>query len=201
MSLNLPSYEYDIFISYKSEDRPWALQLELASGLADVVLIDSRTGITQMGGVCTRQLADVVVAFCVPNAQNVTGVASMVKSFLREEILQARKNRPLEVVVVPARLEVAELGARNSFKDLFLEKFDSLTPSPFRRVKRTFWDLKIPYIPQSAYAEKLAIGASDRKSQAEELEEAYKNLAISLALLLLEESAVQKSVSAELERA
>ena len=28
MPLSLPSYEYDIFISYKSEDRPWALQLE-----------------------------------------------------------------------------------------------------------------------------------------------------------------------------
>ena len=179
----------------------WLRAQLLSSGLADVVLIDSRTGITEMGGVCTRQLADVVVAFCVPNTQNVTGIASMVKSFLRAEILQARKNRPLQVVVVPARLENAEIGARNIFKDLFLKKFDSLTPASFQRVNRTFWDLKIPYIPQYAYTEKLAIGASDRKSQAEELEEAYKTLAISLALLLPEESVVRKSVSTELEQA
>ena len=49
----------------------WLRAQLLSSGLADVVLIDSRTGITEMGGVCTRQLADVVVAFCVPNTQNV----------------------------------------------------------------------------------------------------------------------------------
>ena len=32
--------------------------------MADVVLIDSRTGVTEMGGVCTYQFADVVVMFC-----------------------------------------------------------------------------------------------------------------------------------------
>src|SRR5262249_43588041 len=38
-------------------------------GPADIVLIDSRTGVTEMGGVCTRELADVVVTFCAPNLQ------------------------------------------------------------------------------------------------------------------------------------
>ena len=43
----------------------------------DVVLIDSRTGVTEVGGVCTRQLADVVVSFCAPNTQNLQGAERM----------------------------------------------------------------------------------------------------------------------------
>jgi hypothetical protein len=35
--------------------------------LAEVILIDSRTGVTEMGGACTYQLADVVVMLCTPN--------------------------------------------------------------------------------------------------------------------------------------
>ena len=42
-------------------------------GMADVVLIDSRTGVSEMSGVCTRQLADVVVAFSAPSIQNLEG--------------------------------------------------------------------------------------------------------------------------------
>ena len=38
--------------------------------LADVILIDSRTGLTEMGGVCTYQFADVVVIFCSANQQS-----------------------------------------------------------------------------------------------------------------------------------
>src|SRR3989442_355444 len=41
--------------------------------VADVVLIDSRTGVAEMSGVCTRQLADPVVIFCAPNDQNLDG--------------------------------------------------------------------------------------------------------------------------------
>ena len=49
------------------------LRHELVDGdLADIVFIYSRTGVTEMGGVCTRQLADVVVTFCVPNLSQIT---------------------------------------------------------------------------------------------------------------------------------
>ena len=89
-------------------------------GPADVVLIDSRTGITEMGGVCTRQLADVVVSFCTPNLQNLANVATMIEFFQREELLQERDGRALNVVVVPARLDSSEVGARNCFQSEFM---------------------------------------------------------------------------------
>ncbi len=45
---------------------------------ADVILLDSRTGVTEMGGVCTYRLADVVALFCAANNQNILGTANMV---------------------------------------------------------------------------------------------------------------------------
>ena len=37
----------------------------------DVALVDSRTGVTEMGGVCAYQLADAIVLLCAANLQNI----------------------------------------------------------------------------------------------------------------------------------
>ena len=50
----------------------------------DYVLIDSRTGHTDVGGICTRQLPDAVVLMFFPNDQNLIGLESVVKD-IREE--------------------------------------------------------------------------------------------------------------------
>lgn len=44
----------------------------------DYVLIDSRTGNTDVGGICTRQLPDAVVFMFVPTEQNIAGLAPIV---------------------------------------------------------------------------------------------------------------------------
>ena len=86
----------------------------------DVVLIDSRTGVTEVGGVCTRQLADVVVSFCAPNYQNLAGAERMSESFSQSKIMEARGKRSLEVVVIPARVdEAGETDAQNTFRREF----------------------------------------------------------------------------------
>ncbi|NOT55905.1 MAG: tetratricopeptide repeat protein [Deltaproteobacteria bacterium] len=170
----------DFYASYHGEAYFEWLRTQLVDeDLADVVLIDSRTGVTEMGGVCTRQMADVVVSFCVPNVQNLSGVETMVRSFTRAEIVRKR-NRELSVVVVPTRIDVSELDARNHFEKEFRHRLDSFTPPVFQTVRSTFWDLTIQYIPKYAYTEKLAINAPD---SARELEDAYKKLAAHLVLL------------------
>ncbi len=45
---------------------------------ADYVLIDSRTGHTDVGGICTRQLPDAVVLLFFPNQQNLRGLKKIV---------------------------------------------------------------------------------------------------------------------------
>lgn len=156
----------------------------------DVVIIDSRTGVTEMGGVCTRQLADAIVSFCAPNIQNLDGVAAMLASFRRDDVLE-RRGRPLDAVVVPTRLDNNEIDLRNEFERVFLGTMREL-PLAFQRTHRTFWDLKIPYVPKYAYAERLTIGAPDR---AEDLEEAYESLALHLALLAPEDSRLRRVVA------
>lgn len=50
----------------------------------DYVLIDSRTGHTDIGGICTRQLPDAVVVMFIPTPQNVDGLKPIVKAISRE---------------------------------------------------------------------------------------------------------------------
>lgn len=50
----------------------------------DYVLIDSRTGHTDVGGICTRQLPNAVVVLFVPNSQNVDGLGPIVHGIRAE---------------------------------------------------------------------------------------------------------------------
>ena len=72
--------------------------------MADVVLIDSRTGVTEMGSVCTYHLADTVVMFCAPNQQNLKGTEKMARHFTSSQVIESRGGRPLQVLIIPARI-------------------------------------------------------------------------------------------------
>ena len=56
----------------------------------DYVLIDSRTGHTDVGGICTRQLPNAVVTLFFPNKQNLLGLEKVVKN-IRQESEEPRK--------------------------------------------------------------------------------------------------------------
>lgn len=52
----------------------------------DYVFVDSRTGLTDVGGICTLHLPDLVVMLLALNAQNVKGVAAVAKTIRESEI-------------------------------------------------------------------------------------------------------------------
>jgi cellulose biosynthesis protein BcsQ len=58
----------------------------------DYVLIDSRTGHTDVGGICTRQLPDAVALMFFPNDQNLIGLESVVRD-IREEPKGLRRDK------------------------------------------------------------------------------------------------------------
>ncbi len=58
----------------------------------DYVLIDSRTGHTDTGGICTRQLPDAVVVLFFPNEQNLRGLNTIVQD-IRSEARRPRDKR------------------------------------------------------------------------------------------------------------
>lgn len=70
---------------------------------AEVVLIDSRTGVTEMGGVATQHLADAVIVLFGANLENVDNSAKMALSFLSGTVQTARGGRVLSVMAVPSR--------------------------------------------------------------------------------------------------
>jgi cellulose biosynthesis protein BcsQ len=160
--------------------------------IADVVLIDSRTGVTEMGGVCTYQLADVIVMMCSASQQSLEGTLKMVLDFKRPEVMEIR-NRSLEVVVVPARVEAAESDCLDEFQKDFIQRFSQYAPQEFGSQPDRLWQLCIPYISRYAYKETLAIPEKD-KAHAQKLVEAFSKLAVSLSLLAEQDSAIRKAM-------
>lgn len=94
----------------------------------DYVLIDSRTGHTDVGGICTRQLADAVVLMFTPNGQNRAGLESICRDIRREETEGLKKKIRLHFVAanVPdldddkgiLRRQIDAFRERLKFKDL-----------------------------------------------------------------------------------
>jgi hypothetical protein len=132
--------------------------------MADVVLIDSRTGVTEMGGVCTYHLADVVVMFCAPNQQSVNGTYRMARNFISPVVENSRGGRPLDVLIVPARIERAESDKLDEFQERFTGLFRDLVPWKRGIYIQDLWQLNIPYIPKYAFTEAVAVRESGRAS-------------------------------------
>lgn len=65
----------------------------------EYVFIDSRTGHTDVGGICTRQLPDAVVVLFFPNEQNLRGLTKVVRDIRAEETGQRAKAIKLHFVM------------------------------------------------------------------------------------------------------
>ena len=83
----------------------------------DYVLIDSRTGLTDVSGVCTRQLPDAVITLFFPNQQNLAGLTDMVQSIRAST---ARPHCP-ELLFVASRLP--RLDDEDGVLERWLERF------------------------------------------------------------------------------
>lgn len=68
----------------------------------DYVLIDSRTGHTDVGGICTRQLPNAVIACFIPNDENIAGLEAVVSDIRREAEAPAR--RQIQIYFVPSNV-------------------------------------------------------------------------------------------------
>ncbi|MFT3717311.1 KGGVGR-motif variant AAA ATPase [Pseudorhodoferax sp.] len=122
----------------------------------DVVLVDSRTGITEMGGVCAYQLADAAIMLCAANDQNIEGTLRVARDFRSEATLALRRGRELQLLVIPARLE-GQNARRGEFLRTFEEKFPRATylPAALYQHGLDYTALALPYDPEFAVIERL----------------------------------------------
>ena len=82
------------------------LKTELSSNEnIDVVLLDSRTGITDIGGICTLQLPDVVVLLFALNEQNLNGIETTIQGIHSKATIATERKTPPELILRPARVE------------------------------------------------------------------------------------------------
>lgn len=147
----------------------------------DVVLVDSRTGVTEMGGICAYRLSDAVVMLCAANHQNISGTRSVADDFTSPQVLALRRHRPLDLVVVPARIEQRDEALLSDFNQRFNEVFKKDEPEAFRRIGLSFTDLALPY--EFAYAFEERVAASEMRDRRRPIEVAFERLADALTLL------------------
>ncbi|MCP4377523.1 MAG: hypothetical protein GY794_15270 [bacterium] len=140
---------------------------------ADLILIDSRTGVTEMGGVCTYHLADIVVLLCAANNQNIQGTLKMVEKLSHEGLQSMRGGRPLKTMVLPSRIDI---GGETAQRTRLRERLAVLGES--RKESSIFdEDLLIPYVSTYSFEEQLAVSHGKESSfHSPELNEAYDRL-------------------------
>ncbi|MEU5909639.1 FxSxx-COOH system tetratricopeptide repeat protein [Micromonospora sp. NPDC047527] len=138
----------------------------------DVVLIDSRTGLSDVAGICTVQLPDLVVNCFTMSTQSIRGAAAVARS-----IRGQRPDDPPLLLPVPMRVEDAELRKLETGRDLVRAEFAPFLDHLSDAAAARYWNtIEVPYRTFYAYEEILA-AFGDRPEQVGTLLAAYEQLA------------------------
>ncbi len=166
---------------------------ELAARLAAMyrwVLIDSRTGVTDISGICTSLLPEKLVVVFTPNRQSLSGVRALVR---RTVAYRAGSDdlRPLLVYPLPSRIEAsleqlsrhwrygnAETGIVG-YQPMFRELLAECYGLEDCNLQDYFDAVQIQQTPDAAYGELIAVrdGSADRLSLASSYRVFVKRLA------------------------
>ena len=136
------------------------LRLEWRSSF-DVTIIDSRTRLTDAGGVCTIQMPDVLVAVFTPNDQNLSGIADVVTKAQEGRQRLAYDRMPLLVMPLPSRFDSrVEFEESQGWLQKIADRLGKLYYDWLPRsaeVREVLELTKIPYVAFFSYGEKLPV--------------------------------------------
>lgn len=142
---------------------------------AEIILVDSRTGLTDIGGICTMQLPDVDVLLFALNHQNLAGIETATKKIIKRSMKVAERDRTPLLIHVPSRVEIA--GGQD--KKIFWEQeaanrlWEYLPGKEIDRALLYIKKFNIPYIGDYSYGETpLAV----KKDPLGDLAESFDNL-------------------------
>lgn len=145
----------------------------------DLVLLDSRTGVTDAGGVCTIQLPDLLVFLLAANQQNLDGFERIVSSVQTARAAQPYDRGPLPILPVLSRLDGRLESDLNKYwlhvcaQELrpALEAWLPLAMEPLTFLEKT----KLAHIPYYSFGESLAV-LRDSETDPEQLPITYRLL-------------------------
>lgn len=177
---------FDVEDFYRNEDG--GLFIEQLRGewreAFDFVLIDSRTGITDIGGICTAQMPDVLVLFFTASDQAFQGILDVAS-----KAQAARQKFPVDrlkllCVPIPSKFDSdKEFRLSQEYLSDFALQVSNLYADWLPRgvsAKSFLESTKIPYIPYFSFGAKLAVieqGTTDPAG----LGYAYETLAAMIA--------------------
>jgi len=123
-------------------------------------LIDSRTGITDISGVCTTLLPEKLVAVFTPNRQSLYGLRNVVEQAVAYR-RASNDFRPLAVFPLPSRIEEAEQKLKQEWRSTYQQEFQSWFQGVYGvkdcDLTAYFDEVQLPHVGYYAYGEHIAV--------------------------------------------
>jgi tetratricopeptide (TPR) repeat protein len=139
---------------------------EFLSARYDYILVDSRTGITDVSGICTTILPSKLVVVFTPNKQSLTGIFELVRRATKYR-RESNDWRPLAIFPLPSRIEStreqlmkewrygidARPGYQKEFESLFREVY------AIEKCDLTEYlnEVQVQHVADYAYGEQVAV--------------------------------------------
>jgi MinD-like ATPase involved in chromosome partitioning or flagellar assembly/tetratricopeptide (TPR) repeat protein len=137
----------------------------------DWVLIDSRTGLSDIADICTLHLPDMVVDCFTLSTQGIEGAARVAK------LIQRNTDREITILPVPMRIDHTEKEKVAAGIKFVERHFDGLPANMPPAERRQYWaEVEVPYKPEYAYEETLA-AFGDRPGATDSLLSSYERIA------------------------
>ena len=125
----------------------------------DYVLIDSRTGLSDIADICTLHLPDILLNCFTLNAQSIDGAAMVAR------MIEEHTQRNIRILPVPMRVDDSQKERSDAGLTEAVRRFPSLPAGMSEEQRREYWStIGVPYRSAYAYEEMLAV--FDRSSRA-----------------------------------
>lgn len=150
------------------------------------VLIDSRTGATDISGICTALMPEKLVTVFTPNRQSLEGVLELAGNAAAYR-KQSNDLRPLAIFPLPSRVEASETTLRQQWRfgtrqDSFMgyqpgfeELFQRIYNLPQCDLSNYFNEVQIQHFPRYSYGEEIAV-LKEKEGDRLSLSRSYESL-------------------------
>jgi len=126
----------------------------------DYVLIDSRTGHTDTGGICTMMMPEKLVLVFTPNRQSYDGIANLARKAANYR-RRSDDMRPLVIYPLPSRIELGEEDLRQEFLANYRDDFRALLQEIYHvsevNLDNYMENIQIRHSSKFAYQERIAV--------------------------------------------
>lgn len=136
----------------------------------DYVLIDSRTGLSDIADICTLHLPDIVVDCFTLSAQGMEGGARIAG--------QIQRNRERDITILPVPMRIDHSQRANVLAGLRAARslFHGLPAGMSQPERERYWsEVQVPYLPAYSYEETLA-AFGDRPGDRDALLPVYERI-------------------------